>query len=128
MAIHVNYSILEGRQMLFYMHQQHMVPDMLTVPHINEMNTVFSEISQQADNIYEQIAIITQIWQRAKFYFMCISSQRYWIMIPNMRKIHPTIMEEYTVIMDRQSQTDRLIDQNHSYIPQFRDGGEGNNT
>ena len=47
--------------MLFYMHQQHMLPDYWT-KYMNKINLFFSEISQQIHKMYEQIAIITQIW------------------------------------------------------------------
>ena len=48
----------------------------------------------QHSKYIEQIAIMTQIWHRAKFYFTCISSPWCMITVPNMKKIHPGIMEE----------------------------------
>ena len=53
--------------------------------------------------IYEKVAIVTQIWHQAKFYFTCISSPWYLIMVKvlNMMKIQPMIMEEWI-------RTDRL--------------------
>ena len=40
------------------------------------------------------MTIITQIGHRAKFYCMCISIQWYMFIVPNMRKIHLSIMDE----------------------------------
>ena len=54
---------------------------LISVPNMNKIATFFSEISQQILKIYEKIAIITQIQQP---------------MVPNMKKIHPVIMEECT--------------------------------
>ena len=69
---------------------------LITVPNMNNITTFFSDISQQTLNIkfYEKIAIITQIWHRAKFYFTSIHGSWYMIMVPNMKKIHLAIMEE----------------------------------
>ena len=64
---------------------------------MNKIITFFSEIAQIV-KIYENITIITKIWDRDKFYFTCISGPWYLIMVPNMKKIHPTIMEECTMI------------------------------
>ena len=60
--------------------------------------------------IYEKIAINTQIWHKAKFYFMCIRRQWYLIMVPNMKKIHPAVMEEC-------ARMDRLGPVLHVYSP-----------
>ena len=61
---------------------------------MNKIITFFAEISQQTLKSYEKIAIITQIWHKAKFYFTRISGVWYLIIVLNMKKIHMTIMEE----------------------------------
>ena len=66
----------------------------ISVPNMNKITTFFWELSQQKLKKYETIAIITQIWNRAKFYFTCISGPSYLIMIPNMTKIYQAIIEE----------------------------------
>ena len=86
----------------------------------NRITTFFSEISQQKLKIYEKIAIITQSWHRAKFNFTCISGPWYLIMVPNMLKIKPAIMEEC-------ARTARQTDWTMVYIPRFHLGGVGNN-
>ena len=51
---------------------------------------------------------------------MCISSPWYLIMVPNLKKVHPSIMDECVRInrwMDRQA--DRQTDWAHSCIPWF---------
>ena len=67
---------------------------LITEPNMNKFTTFFSEISQQILKMYEQIAIITKHWHRAKFYFTHISSPWYLIIELNMKKIHPAIMKE----------------------------------
>ena len=69
-----NYSNLAKCQMLFYKHEQCIIPD-----------TKYEKVSQQTLKIYEKMPTITQIWHRAKFYFTCISSPWYLIMVPNMK-------------------------------------------
>ena len=50
----------------------------------------------RTNKLYDKIAIITQIQQRTKFYLMCTSNPWYLIMILiiNMKKIHPSVIEE----------------------------------
>ena len=56
--------------------------------------------------MYEKIAIITQI----KFYVhQAVPGYMYLIMIPNMKKIHPVIMEE-CASMDRWPDRQRVTD------------------
>ena len=83
------------------------------------ITTFFSEISQQILNIYKWMVIITHMWLGAKFYFTCISSRPwYLIMVPNMKNIHKVIMEECPRTARRTDRgTDRLI----SLIPIFPD-------
>ena len=73
---------------------------LITVSNINKITTFFYDISQQTLNIYETIAIITEMWHRAKFYFTCISGPLNQIMVPNIKKIYPVTVQECT-IMDR---------------------------
>ena len=87
---------------------------------MNKITTFFFEILQQTLKIYEKIAIITQIWHRAKFYFTCISGPWYLSMVPNMKKIHSAIMEEC-------ARMNKWMDWTLSYIPQFHLGRAGNN-
>ena len=69
---------------IFYMHQ---VPIVITVPNINKIiNPFFSETSQQTHKIEANIAIITEFWHRAKYYFTCISNTWYLINVSNMNK------------------------------------------
>ena len=78
---------------------------------------------QQSLEIYEEIAIISQIWHRAKIYFMYISSPWYLIMVPNMMEIHPSIHPSIPYGgMFEDGRTDWTL----SYIPQFRLGRVGN--
>ena len=67
---------------------------LITVPNMNKITTLLSEISQQKLKYYEKIAIISQSWHRSKFYSPCISGPWYLIMVPNMKKIYSAIMEE----------------------------------
>ena len=66
-----------------------------------------SKMSQEALTNYQTMAIITQFWHRAKFYFTSISISWYLIMVPNMKKIHHGRMCEdgFTFKL-----TDRLTD------------------
>ena len=52
--------------MLFYIHQQHMIPDYCTK---YEYQLILSDITQNKHNMYEKVSIITQPWHRAKCYF-----------------------------------------------------------
>ena len=61
---------------------------------MNKITTYFSDILQQTLKLYEKMATITQMWQTAKFHFTWISNPWYLIMVPNMKKVHPAIMEE----------------------------------
>ena len=84
---------------------------LITVPNMNKITTFFSEISQVLKS-YEKIAIITQIWHRAKFYFTCINGPWYLIMVRNMKKIHLAIMGECM-------RTDRRLDWWTGPVPIF---------
>ena len=64
---------------------------LITVPNMNKITTL---VSQQTLKIDEKIVIITQIWHKAKFYVIYISGTWYLIMVSNMKKIFPAIMEE----------------------------------
>ena len=76
---------------------------LITVPNMKTITTFFSEVSQTNSKFILKIAIITQIWHRTKFYFTC--SPWYMIMVPNMKNIYLTIMDEYARIA---RQTDKL--------------------
>ena len=78
--------------MLIYQHEQCIISDDAT--RYETIITFFSEISQQTLNIYEKLAIVSQMWQRGKFYFTHISSPWYMIKVPNVKEILPAIMEE----------------------------------
>ena len=54
---------------------------------MNKINPFCSAISQQIDKMYEKVAIITQIWHRAKHYLTSMSNAWYLIPVPNMNKI-----------------------------------------
>ena len=43
---------------------------------MNKINSFFSEISEQTHKMYENVAIITQIWHRAKCH--CTSMSNVW--------------------------------------------------
>ena len=66
-----------------------MLPDKC-VPNMNTKKSPHSSLRyhNKHSKFRKQIAIITQIWHRAKFYFICISSPWYLIMV------HCTIYEE----------------------------------
>ena len=106
---------------------------LIIVPNMNKITTFFSAISQQTLKIYEEIAIITQIWHTVKFYFMWISSLLYLIMIPNMKTIHPAIWHGgmHEDGLTRQTymcrRMDGLMDWTRSYMPWFHYCGLGNN-
>ena len=70
------------------MDQQHMVP----VPKMNKI-PFLSEISQQMHKMYEHVAIIIQIWYKAKCCFTCMSNTLYLISVSNMNKITTFISE-----------------------------------
>ena len=113
---HNDSNLVQG-QMIFYKHEQCMVPDNCTK---YKQNTTFFEISQQTLKIYEKIAIITQIWHKAKFYFICISSLCYLIMVPNMKKsIQPSWIPRQIHRL-----TDGLDSFLYSPIPLIRRSGE----
>ena len=91
---------------------------------MNKISTFNSKISQVLQ-IYERIAIITQIWHRAKLYCTCISSAWYLIMVLNMNKINHAIMEECTrTARQTDRQTDGLdwnkLDTNWLLLAQFQ--------
>ena len=88
----------------------------ITVPRMNKITTLVSEILEQTFKMYEKIATITQILTRSKCYFKWITSPWYLITVLNMRKIYPAIMEE-CARMDRQM--NGLTDQARSFIRQF---------
>ena len=85
---------------------------------MNKIGT-FSEISQHS-KVMKNMAIISQIWHRTTFYFTCISSLLYLIMVPNMKKSNADIMEECM-------RTEGLTDWTLSYFSQFHLEGVGNN-
>ena len=78
--------------MLFHKHVQHIVT-MIPEPNMNKLPHSTPRYHNKSSK-FMKLAIITQIWDRAKFYFTCISGPWYLIMVPNMKKIHPAIMEE----------------------------------
>ena len=86
-----NYSNLAQSEMQFYKHEQYIVPGNCT--EYEQHHHISSEISQQTLKIYEQMAIITQMWYRAKFYFTCMCALWYLIMVPNTTTNYPAIME-----------------------------------
>ena len=91
-------------QMLFYKHEQHIIPDNST-RYEQKLPHSFLRYHNKHSKVYEKIPIISQIWHRVKMYFTCISSPWYLIMVPNMKEIHPAIMEECTRMV---RQTDGL--------------------
>ena len=99
------------RQMIFYKHKQCMVLDTCTKYEENH-HILFLDITTQ--NVWKNCRNYSNLADI--FYFRCISGLWYVIMAPNMKKIHPAIMEEY-----------ESTDWPHSYIPQFhpsRSSGE----
>ena len=89
---------------------------LITVPNMNKITTFFSKISQQMLKIYEKRPKLLT-FGRAKLYFKCIS--RYLIMVPNIKTIHPAIMEE-CAMLDRW--TDRQGAFLYSPIPLLQSG------
>ena len=52
-----------------------MVPDYNTLPNMNKINPLFSEISQQIHKMYEKLATINQNWHyRVTCYFTNMSN------------------------------------------------------
>ena len=120
------YPILAQSLSIFYVHKASMMVDHCTQYeqnpwiHIRYITTNIQNVWTLT--IYEKIATITQNWGRDKFYFTCISSRWYLIMVPNMKKIHLAIMEECTrTDIWQHWQTDRTL----SYIPWFCLGRAG---
>ena len=76
--------------MLFYKHEQCMIPDNCTKYEQNHQ-IVLCDITTNTQNLWKHYHNY-----RAKFYFTCISSPWYLSMVPYMKKIQPAIMEECT--------------------------------
>ena len=57
---------------------------LITVPNMNKISPFFYEISQQIHKMYEKVAIITQIWQKAKCYFTSMSNALYLIAVTHI--------------------------------------------
>ena len=74
---------------------------LITVPNMNKINTFIGISCTNTHNLW-RMAIITQIWHRAKFYFTCIINPCSLIMVPDMKKIHPPLWR------NAQGWTDRL--------------------
>ena len=70
-------------QILFYKHKEQMVPDYCTKYEQNHCTLLWHITKNTNKNMIKLPWVITQIWHRAKFYFMCISSPWYKIMVPN---------------------------------------------
>ena len=68
--------------MLFYMCQQHMVPDYCAKYEYNQL-ILLGDITTNT----QKVTISTQIWHRAKSYFTCLSNAQYLITVPCMNKI-----------------------------------------
>ena len=79
---------------------------LITVPNINKINLFFTPILQQIHNIYEKI-IITQIWHRAKLYYIGISNTWYPITVPNVNNIN--------IFFSEISQQTSNLWKNHNY-------------
>ena len=60
---------------------------LLWLPNMNNINPFFSEISQLIHQMYEKVALITQIWHRAKCYITSMSITWYLISVQNMKTI-----------------------------------------
>ena len=73
--------------MLFYMHQQHIIWYLITVATMGKLNPFFSELAQQIHKMYEQVALITQIWHSTRGYFTSMSNTWCLITVPSMNKI-----------------------------------------
>ena len=69
--------------MPIYMCQHHMVPGTST----NNINPLFSELSQQIHTMYEKLPIITQLCHTVRSYFTSISNAWYLITVLNMNRI-----------------------------------------
>ena len=80
-----NWCILAQSQGIFYTHQVHVVIDYYTKYEQNQPIPFWAI----ATNIKfkKNIAIIIQIWHRAKCYFTCMRNSWYLITAPNMNKI-----------------------------------------
>ena len=78
-----NYSNLAWSQMLFYIMSNTWYP--ITVPQIKSTHS--SQISQQTHKTYEKVAIIIQIWHRAKWYLTSMGNTWCLITIPDLIKI-----------------------------------------
>ena len=66
---------------------------LITVPNMNKVNPFFSERSQQIHKMYETLATIAQVWQRAK----CMSNVLDLINVPDMKtKIHSSLRDHST--------------------------------
>ena len=80
---------LAQHQGIFYMHQVSIVVDYITKYEQNQ-STLFWDIACNKHITFKRnIAIITQIWHRAKYYFTCVRNTWYLIIVPNMNKINP---------------------------------------
>ena len=94
--------------MLFYKHNQHIVPDTCYVPDMKKITTFFSEISQQPLKMYEKYAhnLVKLVTEPKSI--LCTSTTHG---IPDhgtqYEGMHPAIMEE-CARMTRQM--DRLMD------------------
>ena len=78
---HNNYSNLAKSQMLFYKHEQCIIPD-----NCNKYEKNYHIL--HIKNFWKKMVIITPILHTALFYFTYNSSTWYLIMLPNMIKIH----------------------------------------
>ena len=87
-----------------------------TVSKMNKITTFFSEISQQTFKIYDFFYIITQIWNRAKLYFTCISGPWYLIMVPNIKKIHSAVIKECARMDERMGPVPILFDSENNKL------------
>ena len=67
-----NYSNLAKSQILFYKHEQHIIPDNC-IQYEQNRHILLWDITTNTQNL-QKIAIISHIWNRAKFYFKSISS------------------------------------------------------
>ena len=105
-----NYSNLVQSHMLFYKHEQHIVPDYCT-KHEQHHHIRLWDITTNTQNLWKSCHNYSNV-NRAKFYFMCTSSQWYPMMVQNMKEIHPAIMDECVRI-------DRWIDRWIGPIPVF---------
>ena len=109
-----NYSKWAQSIILFYKHKYNMVPNYCTKYEQNHNIRVW-DMTPNTQNLWN-IAIITPIWDRAKFYFTCIIIIWYLIKMSNMKKIHWAIKEE-CAWMDWQ--TERQIDLWSEPVPIF---------